>query len=130
VKATMKHFSGHAMYSLFIAASITCTSAVSLHAAQKAPLFKVIGFYSDTVESAHMQFAHAAIGFYKKLAVQKNFQFDSTKDWKNNCNYAFMSQYDVILWLDLFFNTDARMADFQKFMENGGGWMGFHASGS
>jgi uncharacterized protein len=93
------------------------------------PLFKVIGFYSDTVEAAHRDYAHAAIGFYKKLAVQKNFQFDSTKDWKNNCNYAFMSQYDVVLWLNLFCYTTVQQADFQKYMENGGAWMGFHASG-
>jgi type 1 glutamine amidotransferase len=97
--------------------------------ARAVPLFKVVGFYSDTVEGDHAAYAHAAIQFYKKLAVQKNFQFDSTKDWKNNCTYAFMSQYNVVLWLDLFCYTTAQQADFQKYIENGGAWMGFHASG-
>ncbi len=107
---------------VFLGASVKTSFAAT-------PLFKVIGFYSDTVEQAHKDYAHAAIQFYTKLAAKNNFQFDSTKDWKNNCNYAFMSQYDAVLWLNLFTYTDAQHTEFQKYMENGGAWMGFHASG-
>lgn len=109
--------------------SLPVVFGYTVQAKPQAPLFKVVGFYSDTVEQAHMEFAHAAIGFYRTLAAQKNFQFDSTKDWKNNCNYAYMSQYNVVLWLNLFCYTTAQQTDFQKYIENGGAWMGFHASG-
>jgi type 1 glutamine amidotransferase len=97
-------------------------------ASTKPPLFKVLAFYNTRVEPDHIDFANDAIGFYKQLAVQKHFQFDTTSDW-NNMNAATLKKYDVVLWLNFFPTTAAQRSSFTGFMEHGGGWIGFHVAG-
>lgn len=92
------------------------------------PVFKVIAFYSTTVESDHVDFAMDAIKFYSKMAVEKNFVFDTTANW-GNLNEEKLKNYQAVIWLNEFPHNEAQRHSFEKFMESGGGWLGFHVSG-
>jgi hypothetical protein len=59
------------------------------------------------------------------MAVKHGFAYDSTNNWEN-LNTQFLSKYQVVLFLDTRPEEPAQRAAFQKYMENGGGWMGFH----
>src|SRR5580700_5235366 len=90
--------------------------------------FQVIAFYSRSSEPDHVQFAEDALKFFSALAAKDNFTFDSTDDWAN-LNASYLRKYQVVLWLnDEPINAEQRLA-FQQYMETGGAWLGFHASG-
>lgn len=87
--------------------------------------FKVIAFYTAKNDQAHISFVHEANRWFPKMAAKYNFVYDSTNNW-NNLNSEFLSQYKVVLFLDTRPEAADQRAAFQKYMENGGGWMGFH----
>lgn len=90
--------------------------------------FQVIAFYSRSSEPDHVQFAEDALKFFSALAAKDNFTFDSTDDWAN-LNASYLKKYQVVIWLnDAPLNAEQRLA-FQQYMETGGAWLGFHASG-
>ena len=90
--------------------------------------FQVIAFYSRSSEPDHVQFAEDALKFFSALAAKDNFTFDSTDDWAK-LNASYLKRYQVVLWLnDEPINAEQRLA-FQQYMETGGAWLGFHASG-
>ena len=89
------------------------------------PLFKVIAFYTAKNDQAHISYVHEANRWFPAIAEKYNFQYDSTNDW-NNLNEQFLAQYQVVLFLDTRPEAPAQREAFKKYMENGGGWMGFH----
>jgi len=91
------------------------------------PKFKVIAFYTAKNDQAHISFVHEANKKFPELAAQYHFAYDSTSNW-NNLNAEFLSHYQVVIFLDTRPEDPAQRAAFQKYMENGGGWMGFHFS--
>jgi hypothetical protein len=91
-------------------------------AAQK---FKVIAFYTGKNDQAHISFVHEANKWFPKMAAKYNFTYDSTKNW-NNLNAEFLSHYQVVLFLDTRPEDPAQRDAFEKYMKNGGAWMGFH----
>jgi type 1 glutamine amidotransferase len=97
-------------------------------ACAQTPKFRVLAFYSTIVESDHVDFAKDAIAFYNKLAVEKGFTFDTTQNW-DKLNTENLKNYKVVIWLNDFPHTEAQREVFEKFMENGGGWLGFHVAG-
>lgn len=86
--------------------------------------FKVIAFYNGTWDAAHINFVKEANVWFPQLAAQYGFSYTATNDW-SKLNESFLSQYQVVLFLDDR-PPKNREAAFQKYMENGGGWMGFH----
>ena len=96
-----------------------------LIAQNKSPKFKVIAFYTAKNDKAHISYVHEANQWFPKMAKQYNFSYDSTNNW-SNLNTAFLSQYQVVLFLDTRPEEPAQREAFQKYMENGGAWMGFH----
>jgi hypothetical protein len=97
--------------------------------AQKhSPSFKVIAFYTERNDLAHISFVHEANKWFPKMAAQYNFVYDSTNDW-TKLNTAFLSQYQVVLFLDTRPDIPGQREAFKKYMEGGGGWMGFHFAG-
>ncbi len=92
------------------------------------PLFKVIAFYTAKNDLAHISYVHEANRWFPKIAAQYNFVYDSTNDW-NNLNTAFLSHYQVVLFLDTRADDSAQREAFKKYMDNGGAWMGFHFAG-
>lgn len=101
---------------------------VSLLQAQTTePAFRVIAFYTAKSDQAHISFVHEANAWFPKLAAAHKFSYDSTSNW-NNLNAGFLKKYKVVLFLDTRPEVPAQRAAFRKYMENGGGWMGFHFS--
>ena len=91
------------------------------------PTFKVLAFYSTDVEPDHVKTAKDALAFYNDLAAKHNFILDTTIDW-NKLNESDLKPYRLILWLNNLSQTPEQRAAFEKYMEHGGGWIGFHVA--
>ncbi|MCV2486909.1 ThuA domain-containing protein [Flavobacterium sp. SH_e] len=89
--------------------------------------FKVIAFYTAKNDQAHISFVHEANKYFPKLAAENHFQYDSTSNW-DNLNAKFLAKYQVVLFLDTRPEKKEQREAFQKYMENGGGFIGFHFS--
>lgn len=89
---------------------------------------KVIAFYTAKNDLAHISYVHEANTWFALMATKNYFTYDSTNDW-SNLNEQFLSKYEVVIFLDTRPEDPAQRNAFQKYMENGGGWMGFHFSG-
>jgi YVTN family beta-propeller protein len=92
------------------------------------PRFKVLAFYSTSVEPDHLLFAEGALKFFTACAAKDGFAFDATTDWKN-LNDAFLKTYQLVVWLDDSPSAGEQRRAFQRYMENGGAWLGFHVAG-
>ena len=90
--------------------------------------FRVLAFYTAKNDLAHISFVNEANRWFSKVAVQNNFTYDSTNDW-NKLNPEFISNYQLIVFLDTRPEMPNQREAFQKYMENGGAWMGFHFAG-
>jgi type 1 glutamine amidotransferase len=95
--------------------------------AAKFPKFRVLAFYSTTVEPDHVDFARDAIRFYAAQAARENFALDTTSHWDNGNDS--LGKYKVVIWLNDFPHTEPQRTAFQQYMEHGGAWLGFHVSG-
>ncbi len=89
--------------------------------------FKVIAFYTAKNDKAHISFVHEANKWFSKMSDRYHFGYDSTNNW-NNLNPEFISRYQVVIFLDTRPDSSYQRIAFQKYMENGGAWMGFHFS--
>ncbi|HEV8506776.1 MAG TPA: ThuA domain-containing protein, partial [Chitinophagaceae bacterium] len=71
------------MYKSFIAILLAVAGITVLHTrAQKgSSKFKVIAFYTERNDLAHISFVHEANKWFPKMAAQNNFVYDSTNDW-------------------------------------------------
>lgn len=119
----MRTFSNAIKQLLFF---LICNSAFLFCAAQDRPgPFKVIAFFSEKNDLAHISFVHEANKWFPVEGEKYNFTYDSTNDW-NNLNATFLSKYDVVIFLDTRPDSLFQRVAFQKYMENGGAWMGFH----
>ena len=112
---------------VFVAATFFAVLCGSVSLAAE-PAFKVLAFYSTDVESDHVKTANDALAFYRDLAARSNFAFDVTTDW-SKLNDNDLKSYQLILWLNDFPKTPQQRAAFEHYMENGGGWIGFHVAG-
>jgi len=89
--------------------------------------FRVLAFYSTNVESDHVDFAKQALQFFTECARKDHFRFESTTRW-DDLPASSLAQYQVIVWLNDFPHTEEQREAFEKYMEHGGGWLGFHVS--
>jgi uncharacterized protein len=89
--------------------------------------FSVIAFYTAKNDQAHISFVHEANKWFARQAETGKFTYDSTNDW-NNLNQEFLSKYQVVLFLDTRPEVPAQREAFEKYMKNGGAFMGFHFS--
>lgn len=121
------------MRSIFLLASllgallpiITHGAPATEVAQPKAPLFKVIAFYTGINDVAHVSFCREANKWFPQMALEHNFSYESTTNW-NNLNAQFLSQYQVVIFLDTRPENSNQRDAFRQFMENGGGFFGFH----
>ena len=93
----------------------------------KAPRFNALVYYTQHAEEAHVQFAEQATTFFKKLNYGDGFVLDITTDF-SKYPYEKLKEYNVIIMLNTSPNTKAERDAFEQYMENGGGWVGFHAA--
>jgi hypothetical protein len=61
------------------------------------------------------------------MAAKYNFTYTATTNW-SELNSKFLAHVRVVLFLDTRPEAPAQRAAFQKYMEQGGAWMGFHFS--
>jgi type 1 glutamine amidotransferase len=102
-------------------------SAPAVAQTKQAPLC-VLGFYSTDGEGDHVEFGVQAAKFFSELAKRDHFQFDVTTNW-NDSNLENLKKYQVVLWFNDSAHTPQQRAAFEQYMEQGGGWMGFHGAG-
>ena len=114
--------------SLHIIVLLIASVAFLQTVAQKKPQFNVIAFYTERDDLAHISFVHEANKWFPKMATQHNFVYDSTNDW-TKLNTEFLTQYQVVLFLDTRPDVPEQREAFKKYMDNGGAWMGFHFAG-
>jgi len=113
---------------IFIIFLAIASLAFSQTEAQKKAQFKVIAFYTERNDLAHISFVHEANKWFPKMAAQYNFIYDSTNDW-TKLNTKSLSKYQVVLFLDTRPDVPEQREAFKKYMDNGGAWMGFHFAG-
>lgn len=91
-----------------------------------APRFKALFCYNTNAEEAHVEFDKQALRFFHKLSYGEGFLYDVTETL-DGYTYTKLREYNIIVMLNATPTGKAR-DEFRKYMENGGGWMGFHAS--
>lgn len=112
---------------LIISTLLSVLLIFCINAAAKFPRFKVLAFYSKTVESDHVKFAFEAIHFFKDLTSGEGLVVDTTSSM-DDLNAGKLKDYSVVIMLNDFPHTQKQRDAFQYYMENGGGWLGFHVS--
>jgi len=75
-----------------------------------------------------MSFVHEANLWFEKMASQFNFAFVSTTNW-SELNDVVLAQYQVVVFLDARTENPTEREAFTRYIEKGGGWMGFHFAG-
>lgn len=91
------------------------------------PRFKVLAFFNKHVEPAHVDFANDAIKFFKTLTIGDGFVFDTTSSM-SDLNDQKIKGYDLLMMINDFPHNNEQRAAFEKYMQNGGGWLGFHVA--
>jgi YVTN family beta-propeller protein len=114
-------------YSVFLLLFLAVLCSAIPGGAQQ-PRFKMLAFYSTSVEPDHVQFAEAALKFFAARAASDNFIFDSTTDW-GRLNDEYLKAYQVVVWLNDSPTNGEQRRSFQRYIETGGAWLGFHVSG-
>jgi hypothetical protein len=94
-------------------------------AQSKSKDFKVIGFFTAKNDRAHISFVHEANKWFYNAGVENQFHYDSTSDW-SQLNDITLSKYKVVIFLDTRPEVKEQRDAFEKYMKNGGSWIGFH----
>lgn len=113
--------------SLFSVILIAFLSLSSFTAEGQFPRFKVLAFYSNHVEPDHVEFAIDAIRFFRQLTSGNGFVFDTTSNM-NDLTDEGLRNYSCVMMLNDFPHSQSQRDAFRKYMENGGGWYGFHVA--
>lgn len=112
---------------LLLLASVFYFSFPPVNAQQKKSRFNVVAFYTAKEDHAHISFVHEANRWFSRMTGKYHFIYDSSNNW-NNLNDTFLSHYQVVLFLDTRPESLPQRNAFERYMKNGGAWMGFHFS--
>lgn len=96
-----------------------------VHARQ--PHFNVVAFYTAQNDAAHISFVNEANQWFSGISKENHFSYESTSNW-DNLNNKYLSNYQVVIFLDTRPEQAPQRAAFQEYMKNGGAFMGFHFS--
>lgn len=100
--------------------------ASSLAVAQQTS-FSVLAFYSESTEPDHVQFARQAVQFFRERAAIEHFTFEATTDWQD-LNDDRLKTVQLVIWLNESPQKAGQRSAFERYMEHGGAWLGFHAA--
>ena len=89
--------------------------------------FKVIAFYNGTYDAAHVDFDHEANDWFPQAGARNGFTYIATTDW-NRLTSPDLADYQVVMFLDDYPHNAAQQSAFQKYVSDGGGFIGFHSS--
>ena len=92
-----------------------------------APRFKALVYYTHNAEQAHVEFALRGVEFFKRLNYGDGFVLDVTTDM-SQYPYETLKDYNIVVMLNGHPSGKEQREAFEKYMENGGGWMGFHSA--
>lgn len=107
------------------AVCLACLLSLNAGAQTNAPRYRVIAFYTGKGDKAHISFITEANRWFPRMAAERGFTFESTTNWVNLTS-QFLANYEVVVFLDTRPDAPAQREAFQKYMEKGGAWMGFH----
>ena len=93
--------------------------------AEEAPS-RVLLFFSLNVEADHVLFATQAMQYLAELGDRQGFRVDATSNWLD-MNEENLKQYRLVVWLNAI-PPAAQQTAFERYMESGGGWLGFHVA--
>ena len=110
------------------ALSLPLFCALRIAAQTNPPRFNVIAFYTAQRETPHISFVREANLWFPRMAAENGFSYESTTNW-DKLNLEFLAKYQVVVFLDTRPDAPAQREAFRKYMEKGGGWMGFHFAG-
>ena len=114
------------LIALVVAALLGAHSAVAQVAGQPAPPPRVLVFFSLNVEADHVLFATDALKFLAAEADRHDFRLDATSNWAD-MNDENLKQYKLVVWVNSL-PPAAQQEAFQRYMESGGAWLGFHVA--
>lgn len=103
-------------------ALMLCSTAAEYARAQS---FKAVAFFTGKNDQAHVSFVKEANRFFPKMAEKHHFQYDTTSNW-DNLNADYLSNYQVVLFLDTRPDKPSQRQAFEEYMKKGGAWIGFH----
>jgi YVTN family beta-propeller protein len=89
--------------------------------------FNVLAFYSETTEPDHVQFARDAVKFLDACAEREHFAMDATTKWED-LNDDRLKSYQLVIWLNGSPAKAEQRGAFERYMQSGGAWLGFHAA--
>lgn len=87
--------------------------------------FKAVAFYTGINDQAHVSFVNEANNWFAAGAETYNYFYESTNDW-SKLNDEFLADCDIVLFLDTRPEDASQRAAFERYMQAGGAWMGFH----
>ena len=96
-----------------------CWPCIAVHLIQlhSSLLLKLFAFILPKNDLAHISFVHEANQWFSKMGRQYHFSYDSTNSW-NNMNTAFLSKYQVVLFLDTRPDSLPQRKAFEQYMKN------------
>ena len=89
--------------------------------------FRALLIWNPGAEPAHVEFDKQAINFFHKLSYGEGFTYDTCTE--SPACLDTLKQYDLVVMLNTLPHGQAARKAFEDYMEQGGGWLGFHATG-
>lgn len=99
----------------------------SSHSFAQQAEFKVLAFYSEKTEPDHVEFAQQGVKFLRDRAASEHFTFEATTDWQD-LNDERLKTIQLVIWLNESPTRAEQRSAFERYMEYGGAWLGFHAA--
>jgi hypothetical protein len=88
----------------------------------------ILALYTGKNDQAHISFVAEANEWLSTMASQNGFTYNDSRDW-SKLNDDTLKKYEVVIFLDTRPDSaDTRLA-FERYMKNGGAWIGFHFAG-
>ena len=117
-----------ALAALAVGALLLASACARPPAHRAEPAFRVLAFFTGEQDEAHISFLGEAVRWFPKVAAEHGFTFDTTSDW-SRLNDSVLARHQVVVFLDTRPEEPAQRVAFQRYVERGGGWMGFHFAG-
>jgi len=89
---------------------------------------RVLAFFTSGGELDHVLFAQQAMRALTASAAADGFTFTATSDW-DGLNDANLRDVRLMIWLNDAPRTAEQRQAFERYMNGGGAWLGFHVSG-
>lgn len=93
-----------------------------------APRPKILAFFTTAGELDHLLFAQQAMQALGARSGEAGYTFAATSDW-DALNEASLRDVRIVIWLNGMPPAPAQRAAFERYMQRGGAWLGFHISG-